>query len=159
MKHLFTLLFAVLAISAMAQPDKGSPEERKQVERLKIAFLTEELDLTVEESQQFWPVYNTFEDERAQQEKELRDTMRKLETSTPSDQEVKAAIATATRIRKELAEREQQYYTDVLAVLGPDKTVRLMRAEHRFKQVLIEKLRERRQQERQDQRPRGRQQP
>ena len=48
---------ALLAISTMhAQPKQGNWQEKMMSE--KIAFITMELELTPEEAQVFWPVYN-----------------------------------------------------------------------------------------------------
>ena len=40
-----------------------SDEKRKKIEIQKIAFITKALDLSSEEAQVFWPVYNNFSDE------------------------------------------------------------------------------------------------
>ena len=45
----------------------------------KIAYFTSELDLTPEEAQLFWPVYNMLQDEREKYHRESRDCMRLLE--------------------------------------------------------------------------------
>ena len=56
MKRLFILLLACLTLSLNAQEKKENRKE--QIESQKIAFFTAELELTPEEAQLFWPVYN-----------------------------------------------------------------------------------------------------
>src|SRR5688572_30493116 len=60
MKYTFALLFAVTSFCAVAQPD-GNRKEK--LDAMKIAFITQELDLTSQEAQTFWPVYNQFDNE------------------------------------------------------------------------------------------------
>mgnify|MGYP000698456460 CR=1 FL=1 len=50
----FIISFSILSFS------QGN---RDKIKTLKIAFITEKLDLSEKEAQQFWPVYNTFEEE------------------------------------------------------------------------------------------------
>lgn len=146
MKPVLTLLFALCLTAGFAQPGPG-PEgkDREQVERLKIAFLTDELDLSVAESQQFWPLYNTFSDTRDEKEKAIRKTMRELEKGDPTEKQVLEAMNKITTLRTEVANLENAYIADVMDVLGPEKTVKLLRAEKRFRKVLLDKLQERRQ--------------
>lgn len=57
---LLILMYSGIAFSAISQ------EDQKDVGRLqayKIAFLTKKLNLTPEEAQRFWPIYNKYEDE------------------------------------------------------------------------------------------------
>ena len=63
-KTILTLLFALIAtIGAFAQQGPPPAGEKKypspdEIMSQKIAFFTQELDLTPEEAQKFWPVYN-----------------------------------------------------------------------------------------------------
>lgn len=59
----FLLLFCFLigyTLSGMAQDER--PVEGR-IEAYKIAFLTKKLNLSPEEAQKFWPIYNKYSDE------------------------------------------------------------------------------------------------
>ena len=68
----FTLI-AVLALlsfsNIQAQPQKGGWHDRMMSE--KIAFITMELQLTPEEAQVFWPVYNQIAQEKKASQKAI----------------------------------------------------------------------------------------
>lgn len=55
LKLFFLLFFSILSLSSFSQERKPNKEKIKE---LKIAYLTEKLNLTVEEAEKFWPVYN-----------------------------------------------------------------------------------------------------
>lgn len=110
------------------------------MERLKIAFLTEELDLTIEESQLFWPVYNAFGNAKEASEKTIRTTMRELEEGDKTEATVQSAIDTVSKERQNIDVLEAQFLSDSMAILGPEKTVKLMSAERSFKHELVRRL-------------------
>ena len=59
------ILFVFVAQQAVAQREGGNREERQQkLKAQKVAYITDHLNLTVEESQKFWPLYNEFEAKR-----------------------------------------------------------------------------------------------
>jgi len=72
---LYTLAFCLLLVSVHAQPPEGrrkGPDDhemkwdhkanRANIEMFKIKFVTEQLSLTPQEAQAFWPIYNEHRD-------------------------------------------------------------------------------------------------
>ncbi len=56
-----TLFFSTLSL-LKAQNGNGGKRAEK-IQALKIAFITQKLELTSEEAQKFWPVYGQYENE------------------------------------------------------------------------------------------------
>ncbi|TAH02369.1 MAG: hypothetical protein EAZ16_09870 [Sphingobacteriales bacterium] len=57
---LLVLFFLGTGLGLLAQDDKPKNEDANRLEALKVAFLTRKLNLTTEEAQRFWPVYNRY---------------------------------------------------------------------------------------------------
>lgn len=57
---LLAFIFLSTSIGVLAQDDKPKNEDANRLEALKVAFLTRKLNLTTEEAQRFWPVYNRY---------------------------------------------------------------------------------------------------
>ena len=56
---ILTLIFVLFfSFSLSAQVNK---ESREKIKTLKIAYITEQLNLTAKEAQDFWPIYNTYD--------------------------------------------------------------------------------------------------
>src|SRR5690606_29094123 len=53
------------------QPDKV--KKQQEIEALKVAFITKELELSAEEAQKFWPVFNEYAKEKKALIKENKD--------------------------------------------------------------------------------------
>src|SRR5690242_20753596 len=60
------LLLGVQAGFAQDGKDNAPGDKQRKVETLKIAYLSQQLDLSREEAQQFWPVYNRYQEETRQ---------------------------------------------------------------------------------------------
>lgn len=58
MKKLLCICLLLVSINAWAQKEG----KRERIKAIKVAFITEQLNLSEKESQEFWPVYNTFEE-------------------------------------------------------------------------------------------------
>ena len=63
MKKLYIIL-SFLSVALMANAQETTPDlsEKKQqdIEALKVALISKELELTPDEAQKFWPVYNQY---------------------------------------------------------------------------------------------------
>ena len=55
---IFIAMTALISATASAQPNIPEDNWKKRMMSEKVAFFTVELDLTPEEAQKFWPVYN-----------------------------------------------------------------------------------------------------
>lgn len=77
-----TAVLALFAITALAQPKENW---QHRVKSEKIAFITAELDLTPEEAQVFWPVYNQIEKTKHESQKAVMTSYRALLEALKSD--------------------------------------------------------------------------
>jgi len=138
---LFSLLFAVTTAIAQPKPidHKDMEQKREKIEAIKAAYITEALDLSVAESQQFWPVYNELHKKELVLKMEQRYEMRKLD-GNQSEKDVAALIYAMADTRIKLEELRKSYLDDFIAVLGATKTAKLMRAEMEFGRRIMEQI-------------------
>ena len=64
MKIILIALTAMISSAAIAQPNGHREDWKKKMMSERGAFFTVELDLTPEEAQAFWPVYNQIDKEK-----------------------------------------------------------------------------------------------
>lgn len=142
---LLTALSLIISVASIAQ--RGNPDfDFEKFKSQKIAFITEKLNLTPKEAQEFWPVYNQFENEKM----ELQQKRRELEEKTRdenvrmSDQEIiRTTRSIAVTFKKE-AELTESYNERFLKILPPQKVLQLYRAENQFRAHMFEQYRRRR---------------
>mgnify|MGYP005615414997 CR=1 FL=1 len=62
-KFIFPIIFLLVSSLSFSQDHR---EKREKVKALKVAYITEQLELTSDEAEKFWPIYNTFEDKQSE---------------------------------------------------------------------------------------------
>ncbi len=132
----------VLALALCVTTVLWGQQPRQEVEALRAAIFTQALDLSPEESQGFWPLFNEYEEKRKDLRRQYR-ADRRLELMT--DEEAETFMEeTFEREEKEL-ELKKEYFRKFKSVLPVRKIARLPAAEKAFQQRLLEILKTRRQ--------------
>lgn len=138
-----TLILLLFIGSASFAQKKWSDEEWKQFKAEKVSYITTTLELTPEEAQLFWPLYNQSEKERIAlfDERRALDCQKDEEIKKMSDQKV----AELTRARINIHEREvaleKKYNEKYLEVLPAHKVYQLYRVENQHRRNLLKKYR------------------
>jgi len=139
------ILATTLAISALAQPDAEKKEQRKErIQAEKIAFITTKLNLSPEEAQIFWPVYNEYQQKLEGMQEEHRKNFRekKKEFEELSDKEVEELVDGEITFRQKKLDIQKRYHARFKEVLPIKKVARLYHAERKFKEHMIKRLKE-----------------
>ncbi|MFK7797089.1 MAG: hypothetical protein AB8E82_06520 [Aureispira sp.] len=134
----FSLLFVSFSFSSMAQ--RGAAK-RERIQALKVAFITEELQLTSEQAKDFWPVYNQLESElRALR----RQANKHPDFSTASDQEIETWLIKKLDLEAQQVALKKSYMERFKQVISWKQIATLLHVEKRFKKALLERIQERR---------------
>ena len=136
------------ALPGMAQdkPDKERMEKHRKemaekIKVSKIAFITEELSLTPEEAEKFWPVYNEMEQKREESTKKIMERFRKPEEQTEmTDEKALEMMDARFKQEKDLLELKTKYHQKFLDILSPVKVLKLYEAEDRFRRQLMDRM-------------------
>lgn len=138
------IVLPLLLISLNSSAQKGPGRER--IKTLKVAFLTERLDLSSKEAQQFWPIYNEHEDviETIKRDERAQIRERGFDINSLSDEEASALLAEFLKIKKRKEFAEQKFLTQMQSVISDKKIILLIKAEEDFKRRLLQQMRNRR---------------
>ena len=128
MKHLLTILFLICTLSLFSQNNLGQETDVSRIEALKIAYITKKLNLSPDEAQRFWPIYNNYANE-------MREVRRDQKRNNGSELDTEEKYL---RIRK-------KYNTEFSRALNPDKVNTFFRSEKDFGNYVQKELSERRQ--------------
>lgn len=126
----------------------GQRGPRGKVKALKIAYITEQLDLSTKEAQQFWPIYNEHEEAMENLKRNERKSIRAIKEANGleniSEQEAEDFLTNyvSTEEKKFLARK--QLIKNLSNVIPNKKILKLVKAEMDFNKRLLKQLRDRR---------------
>lgn len=119
----FILIIALFFGSFSVTNAQETHEQRSEkIQALKIAFITQKLELNTDEAQKFWPVYNRYE-------ADIRQII--MQNKGGGD---------ALDNEEKLLNIKKQYRTEFNKVIGPVKTTTLFNSEREFRSVLMHQL-------------------
>ena len=126
MKKYLLLLIAVFGSFSFGMAQNANSQRTEKIKALKIAFITQKLQLTSAEAQKFWPVYNQYENE-----------IRQVRTDNKGGDVLEN--------EQKLLDIRKKYKPDFEKILGPQRLNDLYNAERDFRNLLIRRLKEQKQ--------------
>lgn len=150
-RTILTLLLALVAtFGTYAQHGPHAGEKKypthEEILSQKIAFFTQELDLTPEEAQQFWPVYNAGWKKAETVRREIRHTLKEINAAlkqepAASDAQINALMEKYFKAQQTEAQIQAETYAEVSKVLPVAKAAKACTLEEKFRVMLIKQLR------------------
>jgi len=124
MKKIILLLIAFVCFAANPMAQNLRQKDGNTVEALKIGYFTKKLDLTPDEAQKFWPVYNQYIAEVRQVRQQNRDL-------------------DEISIEEKIIAVRKKYKTEFEKALPAEKVNSFFKAEKDFNLVLRKELQDR----------------
>lgn len=140
MKSLFSALLLSILLVSSAWAQGGN------LESIRVAFITERLELTPTEAQSFWPLYNQYRKEVHELEVEMR--ANREDIIKMSDAEVSAMVERRLFLEEKKIRSERDFMADLKKVLPIRKVALLPKAEEEFRAMVLKLIKEKRRQRR-----------
>ncbi len=126
MKKIIFILFIVASTFSFAQQQPPRPNNvMANVQGLKVAYFTKQLNITTEEAQKFWPMYFSCQDE--------------IRTAKQANKEDQLAMEDAVLMVK------KKYIVECKKVLGDQRGSKVFNVERDFNQMLRQEMEKRKQ--------------
>lgn len=138
MRIIKALLFVAISTVAVAQPQNA----REKIEAAKIALITERLNLTPEQAQKFWPVYNEYSKKQQELRRTFENAKRNHNAQTATDEETKKLLDLGIKTKEQALQLEKQYSDRLLKVIDNRQLLGLRKAENDFKEMILKRLRD-----------------
>ena len=139
MKHLLhiALLLVMFVGFANAQPHMERRFER--IHAIKVAYITDKMHLSADQSARFWPVYNRFDDEKREMRRNFFKKYKNSDNTSSAEGAMRYIDDDLDYQEQELALR-RRYKEKLLKVLSPEQLAELYKAEREFKEMLLQQL-------------------
>lgn len=141
MKVLFiACLLAFWGSEAFGQ-GKLTEEKKREFEAQKVAFFTQELDLSPVEAAVFWPLYNEMQKKKKEIEVRIHKGINEVsKASGVTEKQYAEAVGKLLQDEEALQKVKEEYYLEMLAVLPASKVWKLGGAERKFHRRLFDRL-------------------
>ena len=138
-------LIVLLCVSSLGWA-QGRHGER--IKAFKTGYLTQELELSPEQAEKFWPLYNEYEDKMFELRFENRRQAREQISSMGgpealSDEEAKAFLNRLFENEEKILSLKKDLYRSLEQVLPPSKLLKLHKAENDFNRRLLSEYKRR----------------
>ncbi|MDO1511369.1 hypothetical protein Q2T41_01655 [Maribacter confluentis] len=139
MNKYIVILFMLFTAFSFSQNKK----DWEKIKSLKVAYITEKLSLDSREAQEFWPIYNEYEEKRhALGRKDHNEIRSKLKNSDDlTEKDAKKLLALKISIEEDEEELDKALLLEVSKVTSAKKALLLLKAEEDFKRDLIKQYR------------------
>ncbi|HSI68865.1 MAG TPA: hypothetical protein VK941_01425 [Gillisia sp.] len=141
-KLLFILSFFLTVFSGLQAQEKHDREHhREKIKALKVAYITEELNMDTKLAQKFWPIYNRYEEQKRELHRREHIDLEDAENfSEPQAQEMlKEYIA----VEREEYVIKKQLFADLGKILTAKEIIKLHKLEADFNKKLLKEYRTR----------------
>ena len=120
-----------------------SQNKKDKIAAAKVAFITQQLNLSTSEAQLFWPIYNEEQDKyEALRDKRKEVKAIKENLIEASDKEIDTYLNLELSIKQKELEIQKEYHEKIKKVIGARKLAGLYKAEDDFKKELLKQLKE-----------------
>jgi Skp family chaperone for outer membrane proteins len=147
---LLYITICLISFGSFAQPN------RERIKALKVAHITTTLDLTEKEAQQFWPIYNAYDNNISKiRQDDIRRIHREIRQSAESLSEKKAdeLLARFLEAENKIHIERTQLVEKLRKIMSSQKIIMLKVAEEDFNRRILDEMKKRRQQRMNKNRP------
>lgn len=139
MKRYTLILITACAILFSNKAASAQNNSSQDVEAAKVAYITDKIGLTAEQSQKFWPLYNEYEAKRRALIRGYRSGYRQ-DVDELNEQEANARIETMFSTKEKELELEKEYAAKYQKIITAKQHIKLYRAEREFTKLLLRRL-------------------
>ena len=150
MKKLYTIIILLFISSiSYSQNNHNLDKYKEKVKTMKISFLTNRLNLTSNEAQTFWPIYNAYDknvSDLKMQYLQLINRMRREGKTIHDFNEEESSKLIEQELKREydLVAEKQKLVEELNGVISKQKILILFKSEMDFNKQLLKRLKERR---------------
>ena len=136
------ILFAFIGSSMAVAGQDGLQRDKikDKVKAQRVAYITQELELSETEAQKFWPIYNTYQSEIEQ----LRASLDLKPRRDMTDKEAEDMMMAMLDGRSKEIDIQKKYIQKMKTAVSAKKIALLFKVEREFKEKVISNIKERR---------------
>jgi len=136
MKKILILFSTFLFIFTLqAQENKDRQQHWERIKAMKVAFITQELNMDAKLAEKFWPVYNKYE--RAKMDLHIKERFQSENNENITEAEAEKKLTEFLNIEKEEYTIKKELYSNLKQIMSAKEIIKLQKLESDFNKKLI----------------------
>lgn len=146
-KSIYSLLILIF-FSQMAFAQREGSFDKEKLKDARIAFITDRLDLSSQQAERFWPIFNKYSESREANLRKMASLNPRREEGEISDSQAKTMITERFKLQRQMVADEEKFVQEVSSVISYSQILQLNGIARDFTRMIYQRHRRR-----DDQRP------
>lgn len=138
---ILSIIALIASVSALAQENMSAADRERWLSTIrehKHEFLAKDLELTKDQQKEFFPLYDSMEDEIERVNAETREIEKRLnDNADATDLDIENGARTIFEQKRAEGQIEMTYFEKFRTILTPRQLLKLKNSERRFNQQLV----------------------
>lgn len=134
------IILSIFLIPSFVFCQSSIDKKHEKIESIFIGHITGELNLTPEESREFWPIYNAYR--TASDEAKKKSHSYRNHGELTSDAEALQLLNDHLSGDQKRLELKRKLYKDLSSIISPLRILKLKSAEHEFRRQMFDRIKE-----------------
>ena len=138
------VLMLTLSFTGFAQNDDDSSNRKEhfegRMESMKIAYITDELDLKTDEAQRFWPLFNEYSAKMKALKEDKKSDRKPMEMS---EAEAEKYLQDLISYKEEELAIQKEYVSKMKNIIPSKKVAKLFILESKFRDKMVKRIKDR----------------
>ncbi len=135
-------LFSLLLIGVSYAQRPGQDFDRERLQAARVAFITTRLDLSPEQAEKFWPVFNEYDNKRESNLKKLA-ALNPGRDITLSEEEAKKTVQQRFEVQRQMIADEEKFVLSISKTINYNQILKLNRIARDFTRHIYQRQRQR----------------
>jgi hypothetical protein len=118
------------------QQHEQDPTVKQKIQAARVAYITDQLALTPEEAEKFWPIYREFTEKR-------QHLLKDPDANKTAEQNDKELVELSLKLKQQEVDLEKDYSGKLLNVISAQKLRALPEVERKFRQMILDQIQRR----------------
>lgn len=137
-KNIILLVLLLVEVNFYGQKKKNNFNQR--VTAARISFITDNVSLTSDQAEKFWPLYNKYRSEIHKLYRKRNTLQKGINFETLQETEADLIIKKIAHIEAEIQQKKQNSDNMISKIISSKQFLKLKASELRFKKSLLEKI-------------------
>jgi len=141
-KSIYSLLILIF-FSQIAFAQREGSFDKEKLKDARIAFITDRLDLSSQQAERFWPIFNKYSESREANLRKMASLNPRKEEGEITDNQAKTMISERFKLQKQMISDEEKFVQEVSSVISYSQILQLNGIARDFTRMIYQRHRRR----------------